>query len=79
MRAIPKSRTRTTPSRSIMMFAGFTSRWTMPALCAKARPAQTCSRREIFSVSGRFLRCLMMSASDSPSMYSIAMYGRWFS
>ena len=29
-RAMPKSATRALPSRSIRMFPGFTSRWTMP-------------------------------------------------
>ena len=41
-RAMPKSMISAWPSASIMMLAGFRSRWTTPASCAAARPDATC-------------------------------------
>ena len=41
--AMPKSRILTVPSGPTIRFAGLMSRWTMPASCACARPAQTSS------------------------------------
>ena len=37
-RAMPKSMISASPSASIMMFAGFRSRWTTPAVCAATSP-----------------------------------------
>ena len=42
-RATPKSMIFTVPSWLMKMFAGLMSRWTMPAWCAWARPASTCT------------------------------------
>ncbi len=38
--ASPKSRILTKPSREIIRFSGFKSRWTIPASCALARPSE---------------------------------------
>ena len=43
MRASPKSRILTTPSRVIKTFSGLRSRWTMPCECAAERPCAMAS------------------------------------
>ena len=70
--ARPKSRTLTTPSGVILMFAGFKSRWTMPRLVRGVerlgdlpRDPMTC-RRQL----GDRGRAEMRSASVSPSTSS---------
>ena len=72
--AIPKSSTFTTPSSRTMMFSGFTSRCTMPALCAAASPYAAPASHAIRSASGAGGPS-MYSRSDFPLMSSIAMYG----
>ena len=42
-RATPKSMILTVPSWLMKTLAGLMSRWTMPAWCAWARPASTCT------------------------------------
>ena len=74
-RAMPKSMTFTAPSREIMMFAGFTSRWMMPFLCEKSSAPHTSAitpRARSRSIGPSILT---MSRRVSPSTISITMYG----
>ena len=70
-RAIPKSVTRTRPSRSISTFIGFRSRWTIPCSWAKAAAASIC---RVTSTASSISRPRSISSrSDEPSTSSIAM------
>ena len=60
-RAMPKSRTFTTPSSRIMTFSGFTSRWTRPARCATSSARATSTSQRSFRASGTSV----LDASDA--------------
>ena len=71
MLASPKSMTTTRPAVVIMMFSGFTSRCTSPALWIASSPARNCEAISRASCSGTGRRPRRRSASVRPSMYSI--------
>ena len=50
--AMPKSVILAWPCRSMRMFCGLTSRWTMPAWCAAASPSATCPTMRPASATG---------------------------
>ena len=66
-RAMPKSMISASPFASTMMFAGFRSRWTTPALCAATRPATTSRAIRMTSGTARRPSRLRSVARSSPS------------
>jgi hypothetical protein len=74
--AMPKSMILTSPSGVTRMFAGFTSRWTMPWRCAYESPSHTWRSTSSFHSSDSGSLFWMIFSRSVPSMYSIAMYGR---
>ena len=72
-RAMPKSVTFTSPFLVIMMFAGLTSRWTMPCECANASAAHTSPAISAARSGSSGPSSRMTSRSVRPSMYSMTM------
>ena len=70
---MPKSMTLTAPSREIMMFAGLTSRWTMPFLWEKSSAPQTSAITPRARSTSMGPSILTMSRRVSPSTTSITM------
>ncbi len=72
--ARPKSSSLTVPSALTFMFAGFTSRWTMPRSCAYSRASQICFAMGSASSAG-IGPARRQSASVRPSTSSITSPG----
>ena len=74
-RAMPKSMTLTAPDLSIITFAGFMSRWTIPLRCEKSIAAAT-SAIHVIACRGE-IGPLARNTSRrvSPSTYSMTMNG----
>ncbi len=72
-RAIPKSITRTLPSRVIITFAGLMSRWITPWACAAPSASAISCAIVAACFGGSVLPDPRKSASVRPSMYCITM------
>ncbi len=70
---MPKSTIFTLPSSSSRTFAGFTSRWTTPRLCAKSRPRQMSTATFTFCWSVSRSWGTIAWARSMPSSSSMAM------
>ena len=55
------------------MFAGLTSRWTIPLACAKSSASATCAMMSPIWSNGERRPCARTSFRFCPSTYSIAM------
>jgi hypothetical protein len=73
--AIPKSASRAAPRASNRTFAGFTSRCTRPRACAAPNASATSAPTRAASAGGSG-PAARRSASEPPSQYAMAMYGR---
>ena len=70
--AMPKSVTFTRSPGSIMMLAGFTSRWTTKLRCAKSSASATCAASRAARSTGSLPSFAITRSSPTPSMNSMA-------